>query len=86
MSKQAFFVEVSDTFGGEANYSWVNRYLVTATTIRGAVWKLSRETGLKWRVSYDIQWFARYDAVGCCMCCFVHEEVCEETPRNCKVL
>ena len=83
MAKQAFFVEVTDTFGGEANYSWVKRYLVTATTIRGAVWKLSRETGYAWRIGYFGVGFARYAAAG--VCAFVGE-VCEETPRDCKVL
>jgi hypothetical protein len=26
-----YFIEVTDTFGGEANYSWVNKYCVEAT-------------------------------------------------------
>ena len=30
--KHQFFVEMTDTYGGEANYSWVNRFLVTASS------------------------------------------------------
>ena len=32
--KMIYFVEVTDTFGGEVNYSWVRRYLVRAKSIR----------------------------------------------------
>ena len=28
-----YFVEMTDTFGGEANYSWVNRFLVNAISV-----------------------------------------------------
>lgn len=30
MEMATFEVEVTDTFGGEANYSWVNRYTIVA--------------------------------------------------------
>lgn len=45
---QFYFVEVTDTFGGEANYSWVKRLKVKANTMRGAVNKVSRDSGLSW--------------------------------------
>jgi hypothetical protein len=44
-----FFIEVTDTFGGEANYSWVTRHIIRATTERGAVNKFSRLSGYEWR-------------------------------------
>lgn len=38
--------EYTDTFGGEANYSWVNRCEVEANTERGIVQKVKAEFGL----------------------------------------
>ena len=35
--RKLFFVEVTDTYGGEANFSWVKRFKVTARTERGAM-------------------------------------------------
>ncbi len=47
-----YFVEMTDTFGGEANYSWCNRFLVKANTARGAISKVTRETGIPGRYEY----------------------------------
>ena len=69
--KQLFFVEMTDTFGDDANYSWVNRFLVSAKTIRGAMCKVSRETMSSVRKDYDIGDMARYNAIGACICFFV---------------
>ena len=53
-----FFVEITDTFGGDANYSWVTRHVIKAKTVRGCINKLSRRSGLNWRnVGFD-----RYDS------------------------
>ena len=42
MRKQnLYFVEETDTFGGEANYSYVKRYIVKASTERGALRKVA---------------------------------------------
>lgn len=57
-----FFAEMTDTFGGEANYSWVRRFRVEATNARGAVWKLSRETGLTLRSAGDYGDQSIYDS------------------------
>jgi len=46
---QTFYFEVTDTFGGEPNYCRLNRFTIKAKTIRGAVIKLSRHTGLSYR-------------------------------------
>lgn len=61
-------VEVTDTFGGEANYSWVRRYKVRATTYRGAMGKVP---GYSWNQSYDTGEHARYNAKGACVCAFI---------------
>lgn len=51
MSKQnnIFYFELTDTFGSELNYSHVTRFRVYASTIRGAVVKVSKETGYNFK-------------------------------------
>lgn len=39
--KKWFYVEYTDLFGGERNYSWVNRFKVWASTPMGAVRKVA---------------------------------------------
>jgi hypothetical protein len=58
-----FFVEMTDTFGGEANYSWANRFMVSAKTMRGAITKVARETGFSGRIykSMDLGDETRHD-------------------------
>ncbi len=53
MTKQAterkvftFECEYTDTFGGEPNYCWVNRFKVQAETMAGAVRKAKAHVGL----------------------------------------
>lgn len=63
-----FFIEVTDVYGGEANYSWVTRHVITATTQRGAVNKFSRLSGNNWHaVGCD-----RYDSKSGATCFFIH--------------
>ena len=71
MSKQSFFVEVTDTYGGEANYCWANRYKVSATSFRGAIGKVARLSGLKFRNAGDYGDLARYNARRAAICAFV---------------
>jgi len=84
MTKPTFYIEVTDTYGGEANYCWVNRYKVTASTQRGAVGKVSRHMGLHFRLDYDTGDLARYNARKAAICAFVswdptaHETYYEE--------
>ncbi len=69
-----FEIEVTDTFAGEANYSWVRRYNVKAKSARGAMTALARKHGGGWRKAYDIpseSVIARYDLRGACVCAFV---------------
>jgi len=77
--KQTYFVEMTDTFGGEANYSWVNRFLVQSVSMRGAISKVTRETGYHARVNYDCGDMARYDAIAACICYFVSEATGRES-------
>ena len=65
--KNHYFIEMTDTFGGEANYCWVNRFIVSASTERGAMRKVAKKTGFAVRnVGCD-----RWDTVGACVCYFV---------------
>jgi hypothetical protein len=66
-----FFVEVTDTFGGEANYGWVARFKVRASTVQGAIRKVSTEVGLAARKEYDTGDMARYNFKDACVCAFV---------------
>lgn len=69
--KAEFYVEMTDTFGGEANYSWVSRFAVMANNPRHAISKVSRETGYSFRKEWDSGEMVRYKARGACVCAFV---------------
>ena len=67
--KTLFFVEITDTFGGEANYSWVTRHVIKAKSPRGCANALSRRSGLNWHyVGCD-----RYDSASGATCAFIRE-------------
>jgi len=44
-----FYFEMTDLHCGQANYSWVCRYKVKSTSMRGAISKLARREGLNFR-------------------------------------
>lgn len=69
--KDIFYVEVTDTYGGEANYSWVRRYKVHANTMRGAMLKVSRQLGVRTKRVMDFEDCSRYDFLGATICAFV---------------
>lgn len=46
---ETFYFEVTDLFGGECNYCWLNRFTIKAKSLHGALIKLSRHTGLNFR-------------------------------------
>jgi len=71
MRQNMYFVETTDTYGGEANYSWVNRHCVTASSVRGAMWKLSRDGGLSWHCVGDYGDTMRYDSKSGATCAFI---------------
>jgi hypothetical protein len=66
-----FEVEITDTFGGEANYCWVKRYTVNAKSERGAMRIASRKFGGQWRMDWTSGDTARYNMRGACICAFV---------------
>jgi hypothetical protein len=67
----AWRIEVTDTYGGEANYSWVTRHIVHSRTRLGAVQKFSRISGVKWRKVSDYGDSARYDSRSGATCFFI---------------
>lgn len=65
--KHTYFIEMTDTYGGEANYCWVNRFIVSASTPRGAMRRVCARTGDSVRsVGGD-----RWDSTRGCVCYFV---------------
>ena len=72
----AWDIEVTDTFGGEANYSWVKRFTIPSkldesklATIRRAK-KAAGLNGVRCNTSdYGDSW--RLDIRGACVVCFV---------------
>ena len=66
-----FNIEVTDTFGGEANYCWVRRYTVRAKSFRGAANMLSRLEGGNWRAAGNYGDMARYDMKSAAICAFI---------------
>ena len=69
-----YYIEITDTFGGEANYSWIQRYKIKAKSKKGAMQKLSRSTGWNFRYEYDIpdeSFTSRYKVKNNCVCCFI---------------
>ena len=68
----SYIVEITDTFGREANYSWIRRYVVSANSLRGAVNKIAREYGAGWKIyeNYGTD-SARYNLTNACVCMFV---------------
>ena len=66
-----FKIEVTDTFGGEANYCWVRMYEYEAKSMLGAIQKLAREHGAGWSIDYSTGDMARYNLNGACICAFV---------------
>jgi len=44
-----YYIEITDLFGGELNYSWVRRFYTTAKSQRGAIQLVARYYGGKWR-------------------------------------
>jgi len=69
MSKNLYFIEVTDTFGGDANYSWATRHCIKAKSLRGAVNALSRRSGISWH-SVGCN---RYDSKSGATCFFIEE-------------
>ncbi|CAB4155136.1 hypothetical protein UFOVP654_81 [uncultured Caudovirales phage] len=71
--KKLYFVEVTDTFGGEANYNWAHRFKVSATTMRGAMRKIAKRLSCSGGVYKDMDTgdMQRWNWRKACMCAFV---------------
>ena len=70
-TKQLFKIEVTDTFGGEANYSWAKRYEFLAVSPLGAMQMLAKAYGSGWTKDYETGDLARYNLKNACVCAFV---------------
>lgn len=71
--KNVYFIEVTDTFSGESNYSWTTRHKIHANTIRGAVNKFSKYSGVAWRINSNYGDMMRYDSKSGATCFFISE-------------
>ena len=71
MTKQQFNIEVTDTLGGDANYSWVHRYTCKAKSLRGAIQWLALNHGGYWKKDCDLGDMARYNMKNAAICCFI---------------
>jgi hypothetical protein len=63
-------VEFTDTFGGEANYCFVRRFSVMASTMRGAARVAARHLGYSGRIASNGQ-CGRWDVRGAALCFFI---------------
>ena len=62
-----YLITITDTLGGEANYSWVTRHRIVAKSVQGAMKKLAKRSKLNWhKVSMD-----RWDSKSGSVCCFI---------------
>ena len=64
-------IEITDTFGGESNYSWVKRFTVESNTMLGAIHKLGALYCTGWRLSYGDSELSCYKLPGACVICFI---------------
>lgn len=72
---RTFKVEVTDTFGGDANYAWVRRYEVQAADMAGAADAMREREGGEWEEIWAHNGGdARYDMKDACICCFIEEQ------------
>lgn len=61
---KTYDVEITDLFCGELNYSYVSRLVITARSLRGAINKVARETGLRFTRQYGVgDWEAVYHSM-----------------------
>jgi hypothetical protein len=68
-----YHIEITDTYGGEANYSWVTRYTILANSTHGALCKLAKQYGSGWRLDFDTGGVARYNLKNAAICLFINQ-------------
>lgn len=72
-TKKTYHIEVTDTFGGEANYTWVKKFTYKASSFLGAIRMLAREHGSGWKdVGYCGE-CQQYNLKNACITCFITE-------------
>ena len=69
--RNQYSIEMTDTFGGEANYCWVNRFIVSASSHRGAMRKVCARTGDNVRCEDRYNDMQTWDSVIGCIRYFV---------------
>ena len=75
MAKHQYVCEMTDTFSGEANYCWVKRVIVNASTRRGAIIKAAAHFGVSGRIrkTMDCGDMTRHDVQGAAICIFTND-------------
>jgi len=66
-----FLIEMTDTYGGETNYSWVKRSEdKTSRTLSGAIRKFKKDNAItvRHRITCNSGDFLRVDLVKHCVC------------------
>lgn len=71
--KNLYFVEITDTYDGEANYSWVTRHCVRANSMRGAVRRIGNVTSMSWHCVDRWSDTQRWDSKSGATCAFISE-------------
>lgn len=68
-----YHVEFTDTYGGEANYCFVRRFAVNASSLSGAARVAARHLGYSGRIVADGTWGdgGRWNIRGAALCFFV---------------
>ena len=69
--QQTFFVEFTDTHGGQPNYSWVTRHKVKASSPIGVIRKVNRVMGVQFKREYNYGEYVRYNSKSGATCAFV---------------
>lgn len=72
MATNLYYIEVTDTYGGEANYSWVTRHIIKAKSMRGAVQRFSRISGMSWHCVDAYCEPKRFDSRSGATCYFIN--------------
>lgn len=79
-TENIYFAELTDTFADDANYSWVKRFNIRANTMRGAINKLSRETGYSFKIECTGE-VTRYNVKNACICVFIEDDTDSEQSK-----
>lgn len=81
-----FFVEITDLYGGEANYSWVTRHKIRAKSRIGAIRRLNKVSGLGFRVKEKWGYYPdKYVSRSGATCAFIVEWDESEHSKHSKI-